>query len=84
MQKMLTLTTACFAKPFFGKRGQSAASIMNKAETKKLIQKLENAYVCCNDCGLKWGVYSVECSSIWMDVCQVCDTKKPVTVTRDY
>ena len=57
---------------------------MNKAETRKFIKKLENAYVCCKDCGIQWGVYSVGCSSTWTGVCQVCDQEKPVTETRDY
>ena len=57
---------------------------MNKAEIKRLIQKLENAYVCCKDCGFQWGVYSMGCSSTWTGICQVCDKEKPVTETRDY
>lgn len=57
---------------------------MNKTETKKLIKKLENAYTSCKDCGAKWGVYSVGCSSTWIGICQVCDKEKPVTEARDY
>jgi hypothetical protein len=51
---------------------------------KQLLKKLENACVVCRDCGLKYGVYSVGCSSVWEGVCNVCDEKKPVTETRDY
>jgi hypothetical protein len=51
---------------------------------KQLIKKLENACVVCRDCGLKYGVYSVGCSSVWEGVCNVCDETKPITETRDY
>jgi hypothetical protein len=51
---------------------------------KQLIKKLENACVVCRDCGLKYGVYSVGCSSVWEGVCNVCGETKPVTETRDY
>lgn len=57
---------------------------MNKTELKKLIKKLENAAVCCHDCGSKWGIYSVGCSSIWNGICRVCDEEKLITETRDY
>jgi hypothetical protein len=51
---------------------------------KQLIKKLENACVVCKDCGTKYGVYSVGCSSTWDGVCNVCGETKPVTETRDY
>jgi len=51
---------------------------------KQLIKKLENANVVCKDCGSKYGVYSVGCSSVWEGVCNVCDETKPVTEARDY
>ena len=51
---------------------------------KQLIKKLENACVVCRDCGLKYGVYSVGCSSVWEGVCNVCGETKGVTETRDY
>jgi hypothetical protein len=51
---------------------------------KQLIKKLEQACVVCRDCGLKYGVYSVGCSSVWEGKCNVCDQVKPVTETRDY
>ena len=51
---------------------------------KQLIKKLENAYQVCRDCGLKYGVYSVGCSSCWEGKCDVCDEAKVVTEARDY
>jgi hypothetical protein len=57
---------------------------MTKAETKRLIKKLNNAYVTCHECGAQWGVYSVGCSSTWMSICQICERRKPVTESRDY
>ena len=51
---------------------------------KQLIKKLEQACVVCRDCGLKYGVYSVGCSSVWEGVCNVCGETKPITETRDY
>ena len=51
---------------------------------KKLIKKLEQAYQVCRDCGFKYGVYSVGCSSVWEGVCNVCGETKGVTETRDY
>jgi hypothetical protein len=51
---------------------------------KQLIKKLENAYVVCRDCGNKYGVYSVGCSSTWLDKCDVCDETTGVTEARDY
>ena len=51
---------------------------------KQLIKKLEDACVVCRDCGLKYGVYSVGCSSVWEGVCNVCGETKGVTETRDY
>jgi len=53
-------------------------------EQKKLIKKLEDAYVVCDDCGSQYGVYSVGCSSVWNSKCDVCGEKKPVTEARDY
>jgi len=51
---------------------------------KQLIDKLQNANVVCQDCGRKYGVYSVGCSSVWEGVCNVCGETKPVTEARDY
>jgi hypothetical protein len=82
--KMQILMKACFVRLYYGKHEQFATKTMSKAETKKFIKKLENAYVCCKDCGIQWGVYSVGCSSTWIGICQVCDKEKPVTETRDY
>ncbi len=51
----------------------------------KLIRKLKNAYQCCKECGSKYGVYSVGCSSSWIGTCDVCGRKEiSVTETRDY
>jgi hypothetical protein len=55
-----------------------------RTEIKKLIKRLERAYVCCAECGDKYGVYSVGCSSIWNDCCDICDKVGPVTEARDY
>jgi hypothetical protein len=51
---------------------------------KKLIKKLKDAYQTCFDCGDKYGVYSVGCSSVWEGKCDVCGEIKNVTETRDY
>lgn len=53
-------------------------------EERQLLKKLENAYTVCKDCGLKYGVYSVGCSSIWNGKCNVCDKDTYVTEARDY
>ena len=49
-----------------------------------MIKKLRDAYKCCNDCGRKWGVYSVGCSTSHIGRCDVCGEEKSVTETRDY
>ena len=49
-----------------------------------LIKKLENAYNTCFDCGKKYGVYSVGCSSVYTSTCDVCGETKPITETRDF
>ena len=51
---------------------------------KKLIKKLKDAYVTCSDCGNKYGVYSVGCSSMWEGKCDVCGETKIITETRDW
>jgi ribosomal protein S27E len=51
---------------------------------KKLLKKLKNADVTCFDCGRKYGVYSVGCSSVWEGKCDVCGETKPITETRDF
>lgn len=51
---------------------------------KALIKKLKNAYVTCFDCGNKYGVYSVGCSSVWEGKCDVCGENKSITETRDF
>jgi hypothetical protein len=49
-----------------------------------LIKKLKNAYVTCFDCGDKYGVYSVGCSSVWNGTCDVCGQEARITETRDF
>ncbi len=49
-----------------------------------LLTKLLQADVVCRDCGMKYGKYSVGCSSTWESTCDVCDQKKPVTEVRDW
>jgi len=53
-------------------------------DNKKLLKKLENAYTSCFDCGDKYGVYSVGCSSVWNGKCDVCGETKPITESRDF
>lgn len=48
------------------------------------LSTLLNAEVCCNDCGTKYGKYSVGCSSRWEGTCDVCGEIKGVTEVRDY
>ena len=55
-----------------------------KKELRKLLRTLDNAYTSCKDCGTKYGVYSVGCSSTWIEKCDVCGEEKPVTEARDY
>jgi hypothetical protein len=57
---------------------------MTKTEIRRMIKTLNNASVCCHECGDKWGVYSVGCSSTWNGTCRVCEEEKRVTETRDY
>jgi hypothetical protein len=45
---------------------------------------LKKAEVVCHDCGDKYGVYSVGCSSTWQGKCGVCGQTKGVTEVRDY
>jgi hypothetical protein len=51
---------------------------------KELLYKLKNACNTCFDCGRKYGVYSVGCSSVYESKCGVCDEIKPITETRDF
>jgi hypothetical protein len=57
---------------------------MNLKEKKALLKKLETAYDTCFDCGKKYGVYSVGCSSVYESKCGVCGEIKPITETRDF
>lgn len=56
----------------------------SKRSLKKLLKTLEDAGVCCHECGATWGVYSVGCSSTWNGTCQVCGKETRITETRDY
>jgi hypothetical protein len=49
-----------------------------------LLEKLTQADICCRDCGLKFGVYSVGCSSTWIAECPICGETKSCTETRDW
>lgn len=49
-----------------------------------LLTRLTQANVCCSECGLRYGKYSVGCSSVWNGTCDVCGEAKPVTEVRDY
>jgi hypothetical protein len=57
---------------------------MNLKEKKALLKKLETAANTCFDCGKKYGVYSVGCSSVYESKCGVCGEIKPITETRDF
>jgi hypothetical protein len=57
---------------------------MTRAEIQRLIKVLQNAYVCCHQCGDKYGVYSVGCSSMWEGKCDICGQTKIITETRDW
>ncbi len=57
---------------------------MNLKEKKSLLKKLEQAGTSCKDCGVKFGTYSVGCSSSWNGKCGICGEDKIVTETRDY
>lgn len=59
-------------------------SFLHTIKNKTLKERLQQASVCCNDCGAQYGIHSVGCSSIWMGICHVCGEEKPVTETRDY
>lgn len=52
--------------------------------TNELIDVLNHANVTCEDCGVKYGIYSVASSSMWHGICHVCGAEGPVTEARDY
>jgi hypothetical protein len=54
------------------------------ADNTPSMQTLMDAEVTCHDCGSKYGVYSVGCSSTWQGKCGVCGQTKGVTEVRDY
>jgi hypothetical protein len=84
MPRVLTLTNQAYAWRCYGTLVPCARGRMNKAEIRKLIKKLNDAAVCCHECGSKWGVYSVGCSSTWNGTCRVCDQETRITESRDY
>lgn len=49
-----------------------------------LLQRLKSADLACNDCGEKYGKYSVGCSTYHVGTCQVCGKTTAVTETRDF
>jgi predicted ATP-dependent serine protease len=53
-------------------------------ETSVTAKTLQEAYQVCNQCGTKYGEYSVGCSSHWTGKCDVCGKTKSVTESRDY
>ena len=58
--------------------------IAMKPKKTTLLGRLTQADVVCNDCGTKYGKYSVGCSSVWEGTCDVCGETKPITEVRDY
>ena len=57
---------------------------MNKSEARKLLKKLNEADVTCNDCGCHYGKPSTGTSTMWRSVCDLCGKEIAVTETRDY
>lgn len=57
---------------------------MNKAETRKLMQRLYEADICCYECGSTYGHPTTGCSTMWEGVCHVCEKAGVVTETRDH
>lgn len=53
-------------------------------KNKTLEERLEQASVCCDECGERYGIYSVGYSSYWIGLCHICLEEKQVTETRDY
>lgn len=50
----------------------------------ELIKRLQLANVTCNECGEKYGTYSVGYSSWWTGICHVCGQAGIVTEARDF
>ena len=48
------------------------------------LSTLLSAEQVCNECGGKYGKYSVGCSSVWEGTCDVCGKDTGVTEVRDY
>ena len=50
----------------------------------KLLQRLQNAYQCCESCGMQYGIPREGSSAWWRSVCDVCGLENAVTETRDW
>lgn len=59
-------------------------SFLHTIKNKSLKERLKQASYCCDECGEKYGIYSVGCSSYWIGLCHVCGEERQVTETRDY
>ena len=57
---------------------------MTRAELQRMIKRLDEASVSCFECGAKYGIYSVGCSSVWQGKCHVCGRTTGVTEARDF
>jgi hypothetical protein len=51
---------------------------------KELLNRLQDAYVVCFDCGSKYGEYHDRVSSVWEGKCNVCGEVKKITESRDF
>lgn len=59
-------------------------SFLHTIKNKSLKERLKQASYCCDECGDKYGTYSVGCSTFWIGICHVCGEEKQITETRDY
>lgn len=51
---------------------------------RKLLQRLQKAYQCCDACGTAYGTPTGGYSTYWRGVCDVCGLELAVTETRDW
>jgi uncharacterized protein (DUF983 family) len=51
---------------------------------RKLLQRLQKAYQCCDACGTAYGTPTDGSSTYWRGVCDVCGLELAVTETRDW
>ena len=49
-----------------------------------LKEKLENAYLVCQDCGSKYSKKQFDVSTWYMGECSICGERKIVTEARDF